>query len=131
MSANTEIHLHNVVDIAKMPDYFRLLCKKEPVTGRHIINVGELALQFALKLKLVDSVVIATAHGALLHDVGKLFIPIELLTKKGQLSQSERQTMNCHPRFGFEMIKNGDQYERIGSMTAWIWDNRESSIPLP
>jgi len=42
----------------------------------------------------------------LLHDVGKIFIPIEMLTKPGQLTQDEFATIKNHPKAGYEILKS-------------------------
>ena len=43
---------------------------------------------------------------ALLHDLGKVFIPIEILTKPGQLSPEEFAAIKNHPKAGYEVLKN-------------------------
>ena len=48
-----------------------------------------------------------TIHIAgLLHDLGKVFIPIEILTKPDQLTPDEFATVKNHPRAGYEVLKN-------------------------
>jgi len=42
----------------------------------------------------------------LLHDLGKVFIPIEILTKPGQLTPEEFATVKNHPKAGYEILKN-------------------------
>jgi HD-GYP domain-containing protein (c-di-GMP phosphodiesterase class II) len=44
--------------------------------------------------------------GLLLHDVGKLVIPIDILNKPGQLDESEWELMRSHPRAGVEMLRS-------------------------
>lgn len=44
--------------------------------------------------------------GALLHDVGKLMVPKEILTKPGQLTNEEFETMKQHTRYGFDLLRN-------------------------
>ncbi|GLC89744.1 HD-GYP domain-containing protein [Lysinibacillus piscis] len=44
--------------------------------------------------------------GALLHDVGKLLIPKEILTKPGRLTNEEFELMKNHTRFGFDLLRN-------------------------
>jgi HD-GYP domain-containing protein (c-di-GMP phosphodiesterase class II) len=47
--------------------------------------------------------------GALLHDVGKVSVPLEVLTKPGRLDESEWQVMARHPVFGVELL-NGIEF---------------------
>nr|WP_285397343.1 HD-GYP domain-containing protein [Lysinibacillus sp. fls2-241-R2A-57] len=44
--------------------------------------------------------------GALLHDVGKLMVPKEILTKPGRLTNEEFETMKQHTRYGFDILRN-------------------------
>lgn len=44
--------------------------------------------------------------GALLHDVGKLMVPKEILTKPGRLTNDEFETMKMHTRYGFDLLRN-------------------------
>jgi putative nucleotidyltransferase with HDIG domain len=46
--------------------------------------------------------------GALLHDVGKLRIPQEILTKTGQLTPEEMDLMRKHPEFGVEVLRQSE-----------------------
>lgn len=54
--------------------------------------------------------------GAILHDIGKLYIKNAILTKEARLTDEEMETMSDHPRLGFEAIEpylNKDEYEII------------------
>ncbi|MGE7999935.1 HD-GYP domain-containing protein [Lysinibacillus sp. NPDC093190] len=44
--------------------------------------------------------------GALLHDIGKLMVPKEILTKPGRLTCEEFETMKQHTRYGFDLLRN-------------------------
>src|SRR4051812_14712949 len=44
--------------------------------------------------------------GLLLHDVGKLIIPVEILNKPGKLDEAEWELMKAHPRAGVEMLRS-------------------------
>lgn len=44
--------------------------------------------------------------GALLHDVGKLMVPKDILTKPGRLTNDEFETMKMHARYGFDLLRN-------------------------
>jgi PAS domain S-box-containing protein/putative nucleotidyltransferase with HDIG domain len=48
----------------------------------------------------------AVRTAGLLHDVGKIFIPVEMLTKPGQLTQDEFAAIKNHPKAGYEILKN-------------------------
>ncbi|MGE7673376.1 HD-GYP domain-containing protein [Lysinibacillus sp. NPDC094403] len=44
--------------------------------------------------------------GALLHDIGKIMVPKEILTKPGRLTSEEFETMKQHTRYGFDLLRN-------------------------
>ncbi|WP_336045602.1 HD-GYP domain-containing protein [Solibacillus ferritrahens] len=44
--------------------------------------------------------------GALLHDIGKLLIPIEILLKPGQLTEDEYEEIKRHAQYGFDLLRN-------------------------
>lgn len=44
--------------------------------------------------------------GALLHDIGKIMVPKEILTKPGRLTCEEFETMKQHTRYGFDLLRN-------------------------
>jgi putative nucleotidyltransferase with HDIG domain len=44
-------------------------------------------------------------QAAMLHDIGKVFIPKEILYKQGALTQREKEIMNLHAEFSYELLK--------------------------
>jgi len=69
-------------------------------TYTHAINVSILAMALAESLTLREESVQAIGIGAVLHDVGKLLIPKEVLHKPGKLSPEEFRTIMQHPLYG-------------------------------
>ena len=56
--------------------------------------------------------------GALFHDIGKLKIPLQILSKQGALTASERQIMNTHPISGKAMLADIPVLQRAGEIVA-------------
>lgn len=83
-------------------------------TYNHSVNVLLLVAVFSTKLHLfkVDELK-SLLIGAYLHDIGKMKIDKQLLTKKGKLNVSEFQKMKRHPQLGYELIKNVAGNDRI------------------
>ncbi|MHC5652870.1 HD-GYP domain-containing protein [Stappia sp.] len=73
-------------------------------TLRHVLNVAGLAASFSNHLGLDDADRALMTEGSLLHDVGKLFIPIAVLEKPGALSDAERALITLHPQRGAEAL---------------------------
>ena len=49
----------------------------------------------------------------LLHDIGKINVPIEILTKPGKINNDEFKIIKAHPRIGYEMLKDMDFQNEI------------------
>jgi putative nucleotidyltransferase with HDIG domain len=71
---------------------------------RHCLFVTGFAVAFAQHLGMRDDDQRRLARAALLHDVGKAFIPVALLDKAGELTMEEMSIMREHPRRGFDAL---------------------------
>jgi putative nucleotidyltransferase with HDIG domain len=73
-------------------------------TGRHSKGVVELAMGIARELQLDDDACRRVEFGALLHDIGKIATPKELVNKPGPLTPEEQLVMREHTTIGQEML---------------------------
>lgn len=73
-------------------------------TSGHNLRVTILTLLFAEAMKLPPDAVVHTVKGALLHDVGKLAIPDQILGSPARLTPDQRTEMAKHVRYGLEII---------------------------
>lgn len=71
----------------------------------HSVRVGALAIDLAVRLGIPQSEHRAIWRGAILHDVGKMAIPDEILLKPGPLDDAERRVMETHPLLAREMLE--------------------------
>jgi putative nucleotidyltransferase with HDIG domain len=74
-------------------------------TFEHSVSVAVFMLAFARELQLEDQVVRDLGIGALLHDVGKTRIPLEILNKPARLTEEEFAVMREHVRYGREILE--------------------------
>ena len=74
-------------------------------TYAHSVNVAVISCVIGFGLKLSEEDLQDLVTAALLHDLGKLSIPQEILNKPGRLTQEEYQIMKSHPLLSYEMIK--------------------------
>jgi putative nucleotidyltransferase with HDIG domain len=81
---------------------------RDPYTAGHQRRVTELAMAVAEKLGLSEQVVEATRAAGLLHDIGKLSIPAEILSKPSVLSPLEMSLMKVHPQSAYEVLRTID-----------------------
>jgi HD-GYP domain-containing protein (c-di-GMP phosphodiesterase class II) len=72
----------------------------------HSINVCGLALFLGNKLQLSKEKLYTLGVGALLHDIGKIDIPNDILNKNQKLNDKEFAIMKRHSEYGYERIKN-------------------------
>jgi putative nucleotidyltransferase with HDIG domain len=78
---------------------------KDSYTQGHCSRVAAYACMLAEAARLGESDMKWFRMGALLHDVGKVSVPLEILTKNGHLDDSEWGIMSRHPEFGVELLE--------------------------
>lgn len=78
--------------------------KRDPYTSGHQKGVAELASAIAERMDL-DPLVVEGVHlGGMMHDIGKIYVPAEILSRPGKLSPSEWQIIQTHPSVGAEIV---------------------------
>jgi HD-GYP domain-containing protein (c-di-GMP phosphodiesterase class II) len=82
----------------------RAMDLRDRETEGHTQRVAEMTVQLAKALGLSDVEIINARRGALLHDMGKLGIPDEILHKPGKLTEEEWDIMKKHPTYAYEML---------------------------
>ncbi|MHB1205859.1 MAG: PAS domain S-box protein [Rhodospirillaceae bacterium] len=78
---------------------------RDPYTSGHQHRVSEIAVQLAAKLGVRAEDVEGIRIAGLLHDIGKISIPAEILSKPGRLSPPEFELLKGHPGAGYEILK--------------------------
>ncbi|MEE8119666.1 MAG: HD-GYP domain-containing protein [Gammaproteobacteria bacterium] len=78
-------------------------------TQQHCMNVSVLAVAFGAHLGYPDEQLQIIGLGALLHDIGKMKVPKEILDKPGKLTPEEFEIMKRHPAEGYELMKESGQ----------------------
>lgn len=84
----------------------RMVEAKDEHTGDHCARLAHIAVAFGKKLGLSNADLIALKRGGVLHDIGKLGIPDNILLKPGKLDADEWHIMQKHSLIGYEMCKN-------------------------
>ena len=77
---------------------------KDPGLGEHLLNTSRIAGGIAREMSLPEEEVEDLIVGALLHDVGKIGIPDQILHKPGRLTEDEYERMKRHPALGVEIV---------------------------
>ena len=81
---------------------------RDPYTAGHQYQVARLAAAIAEELGLPEKKGSAIRMAGTLHDIGKVSIPSEILSKPGQLSKIEMDMIRSHPKVGMEILKSID-----------------------
>lgn len=79
---------------------------RDPYTAGHQKHVSELATAIAIEMGLSKDQVNGIHLAAIIHDLGKIHIPAEILSKPGKLSKIEFMLIQTHPEAGYDILKN-------------------------
>ncbi len=78
---------------------------RDPYTAGHQRRVSQLAYAIAKDLGLPENQTQGIRLTGLVHDIGKIYIPAEILTKPGDLIDIERDMIKMHPKIGYDILK--------------------------
>ncbi len=98
----------NMVDIKKVDDY----------TFGHSVNVMILSVILGIGANMNKEQLYELAIGSLLHDVGKLFVPKQILLKPSKLSVEEYKLIQEHTIKGFEFLKNCTEFSAMARIVS-------------
>jgi putative nucleotidyltransferase with HDIG domain len=77
---------------------------RDKETEGHTQRVAKMTLKLAKAMGLSDKELVHVHRGALLHDIGKMGVPDEILLKPGPLTEAEWKIMRQHPQLAYEML---------------------------
>lgn len=78
---------------------------RDPHTAGHQKRVTDLAVAIARNLDLSEDKIDGLRMAALIHDIGKISIPAEILAKPGRITEKEFALIKDHPQVGYEILK--------------------------
>ncbi len=85
-----------------------MLNLKDPYTQFHEKNVAKLALEIAERMGLDEFTIESIRVASMVHDIGKINIPTEILSKPGKLSDIEFEMIKKHPETAYEILRKVD-----------------------
>ena len=85
----------------------------DDATYVHSMNVALICNLFAHWLKYDEKDTLSLTLAGLLHDMGKMLIPPEIIKKPGKLTDEEYKIIQEHPQLGYQILKNQNVDERI------------------
>ena len=81
---------------------------RDPYTAGHQNNVAKIACDIAKRLGLDAHAIMGLRLAALVHDVGKVHIPLQILCKPSRLTELEFELIKTHPQDGYNILKDLD-----------------------
>jgi len=81
---------------------------RDPYTAGHQRKVSNLARAIATELNLPSEKIDGIRMAGLIHDIGKINIPAQILTKPGKLTDLEFDFIKSHPKIGYDILKTID-----------------------
>jgi putative nucleotidyltransferase with HDIG domain len=94
---------YTILNLLKLKDF-------DSHTYSHGINVAMISILFGKELMYSGEKLKILGMGAILHDIGKILLPKEILNKKGNLDQDEWEIMKKHPVLGYEILKKQKEF---------------------
>lgn len=84
------------------------LKNRDEYTAIHSLNVCVLSLTFGRALGMPTPELEELGLGALLHDIGKMLVPLKILNKPGKLTDEEFEIMKSHPYKGYKLLQKDE-----------------------
>jgi len=81
---------------------------RDPYTAGHHDKVARLADAIAKKMNLSEEMIRGIQMAGVIHDIGKMYIPADILSKPGKLSNIEMQLLKTHSQSGYDIMKHID-----------------------
>ncbi len=94
----------------------RMLDEREHATGQHSNRVRALSFVLGKAMSLPRKELDILAHGALLHDIGKVAIPDRILLKEGPLTDDERKIMRTHAEVGRNILSSSNDLKDVAEL---------------
>lgn len=99
-----------------------MIAARDPYTAGHERRVTKLAVTIATAVGLPPSAVEGVRLAGLVHDIGKLVVPAEILTKPSRLSAMEFELIRAHPEAGREMLAAIEFEQPVADI---VWQHHE------
>jgi len=81
---------------------------RDPYTAGHQRRVAQIACAIAADMGLAEDQLVGIRLAGIIHDVGKVRVPSEILTNPDGLTEAEMRIVRTHPIIGYEILKNID-----------------------
>lgn len=100
-------------------------------TFAHSVNTCVLALLTGISLGFDKKQLYSLGLGTILHDIGKIKVPFDILNKPGNFSQTEYKEMQKHPEYGFDMLRRNEAISLSSAHVAYEHHERYNGEGYP
>ncbi len=121
-------------DVARHPCTmlaFGRIRSRDNYTYEHSVNFGVLMMAFAKFLGMPESRIKELGRAGLLHDVGKAFIPDEILQKPGALTEEEYEEVKTHAARGADLLRDTQGVSELSAELAELHHERLDASGYP
>lgn len=123
-----------VESVVRTPNALALLTglkHRDEYTAQHCVNVAILCVVFGRHLGLPPAELELLGLAGLLHDVGKMRVPLEILNKPGRLTADELAIMQQHPEIGADILSEATDLPRAVIEAAQLHHERADGTGYP
>ena len=113
--------VYNIIELKNHSNY----------TYLHSVNVSVLSVLLGKALKLNQRQLKEMVTGALLHDIGKVFIENSILEKAGRLTPPEYEKVKRHPQYGFDLLRGHPELSLLSAHVAYQHHERADGSGYP
>ena len=107
--------------------FSNIVDSRSPYTASHSKAVGEVAYELCKLCNIDDEACEKVRIAGLLHDLGKIAIPNEIVEKESKLSESEYQIMKSHAYFTYQILSNIKGLEEICNWASMHHEKKDGS----
>ena len=128
VDARSPACLNRLINQGPIDKYLQRLQHHHPDSYDHSLRVALLSIDLAYENQLSGSDVRTVGYAGLLHDLGKTDIDATLLEKPSALNSEERDTVQGHPRQGFEQLEE-NLYRKAKTIVAGHHEFQTTPFP--
>jgi HD-GYP domain-containing protein (c-di-GMP phosphodiesterase class II) len=106
---------------------------RDPYTSGHSTRVADISLSLAQAMGLQGEQLETIHMAAHMHDIGKIGVPGEVLTKEGALTDAEWQLIQMHPQIGYDILSRSEALSDIAGIVLHHherWDGKGYPLGL-
>ena len=107
--------------------FVRALQEADQDTEEHVMRTRSMGIALGKRLGLSDAQLTSLELMCLLHDIGKIAIPLDILNKPGKLTENEWAVLRTHPDKGYQIAQSSDMLRPIAECIRYHherWDGK-------